>query len=365
MKDSELLILDGKKYDGFLIIENHDIFAGFCALIVFALNGLRKANAMNLIPVLDFNRENTPDLFDEKAGPLVWDYFFEPLSPYNPQQIKTELQAGRLFENKVHFISKQEFLEAHHYDPERIATFWAWETPENKSQWMKKKRQLGRSYIQKYVFPKQHIVKKANAFCEQHFTCSLVIGVHIRGTDFSYATPFSIETYFEEINTIVRQTGGQDYRIFLATDQQQYLDDFILRFKNKVIYQAVTRSTNHIVPVRFSHLSGYQKGEEALLDMLALARCHHVIKGPAAIGEMALWFNNHNNINDLAIRSEFHKGAYERSKGPYLIFNIDNKTNNELRFYRFKDTLVKKIIMTRVGKLFYTKFDWVRKLLKH
>ncbi|MCC2607939.1 O-fucosyltransferase family protein [Planctobacterium marinum] len=359
------LVWNNKQYDKFLIIENHDIQAGFCALIVFALNGLRKAKAINAIPVIDFNAQNTCYFYDESRGDSIWEYFFEPVSPFNITQINAWLKSGTIKQDTVARLSADEFGYLHHHDPDRLATFWAWCAPEDKAAWIRAKRELGRKYISNYVKPKAYITDKVEQFCTQHFKGKLVFGVHIRGTDFNYATPLHTRIYMEKLNTLIAGLAQQEYCIFVATDQKQYLQELSNRYGSRVIAYDATRSSNHIAPFKLSTLSGYQKGEEVLTDMLILSRCHHIIKGPAALGEMALWFTDHDDITDLALQSEFHAKPYDKLSSAFSALNVDQLQAGQLAKQKWKEKLVKRIYSWKIVAFFYKRSAHVRRWLNH
>lgn len=365
MNERELLFWQGKRYEGFLIIQNHDLHAGFGALLLYALNGIRKAEAMNVIPVIDFNCSNSRYFYDAGKGEAVWDYYFEPVSPYNYPQIRAWQEAGIVSEQVVHFISSAEAAYTHQHDPERLATFWAWQVPKDKKSWMSAKRSLGRQYIQNYVCPKRHILQKVGDFTRNNFKAKLVIGIHIRGTDFTYAQPIPVETYARELENLLGKNEQKDYQIFVATEQQQYLDFFIGRYGRKVVYLNVTRSDSHIAPFRFENVSGYQKGEEVLLDTLLLSRCQHIIKGPAATGELALWFNKNDSITDFALQSQFNETHYSQLESAYALLNIGGKGALRLQYHRLREHLVRRLIVSRIGQILYNNCALARKFLKH
>jgi hypothetical protein len=365
MKREELFYWKGKLHSGFLIIQNHDLHAGFGALLLYALNGIRKADANDLIPVIDFNHQNCPYFFDGIKGEQVWEYYFEPVSPYTYEQIINWLAMEVISRQEVHFISSSEAANTHHYDPDRLATFWAWDEPVDKASWMKEKRSLGRDYIQEYIQPQPHILEKVTHFVDSRFKSDLIIGLHIRGTDFAYAKPTSLETYFNEIDGLVQGTEHVDYQIFVATDQQQYLGAFKERYSDKVVHLDAVRSENHIAPFRFEQISGYQKGEEVLMDILILSQCHHVIKGAAATGEIALWFCTHNNITDFALLSEFNREPYSKLESTYSQLNIDKKSKLSRKTQLSRERMIRKFVASKVGKVIYHRSALARKILKH
>lgn len=360
----ELLFWKGKQYDKFLLIENQDIRAGFCALIVYALNGIRKAEAINAIPIIDFNGNNTAEYYEESVGTSIWDYFFESTVPFTPAQIKARLKNGELSKYAVATIPANEFGFAHHHDPNRIATFWSWQEPIDRANWMREKRQLGRLYVQKYVHPKEHITALVDHFVQANFNGSFIIGLHIRGTDFDYAKPITIDKYNNEIDRLVRKHNSENYKIYVATDQQQYLNQFTERYGKKVIFFEVTRSSSHIAPFRLAGVSGYRKGEDALIDILLLSRCRHIIKGPAALGEMGLWFCDHNNITDFAVQSKFYEKRYSQLRSAFSALNIGQISHGQLKKQAFKEGVIKHLLALKIIKLMFGKFERVRRWLK-
>lgn len=365
MKKEELLFWRDQPHRGFLIIQNHDLHAGFGALLLYVLNGIRKAEPMQAIPVIDFNERNCPYFYDTSRGKQVWEYFFEKTGLYTYEQVSNWLASGVISDREVHFISSSEAAETHQHDPERLATFWAWEEPGDKAKWMQEKRAIGRSYIREYIRPKAHIQEKVNRFTGSEFTSPLIIGLHIRGTDFAYAKPTPIDAYFDEIERLVSESDKGDYQVFVATDQQQYLEAFQKRYPDKVIYLDAARSDNHIAPFRFDKISGYQKGEEVLMDILILSRCHHIIKGAAATGELALWFCKHDHITDFALLSEFNRRSYRELESTYSQLNIDKKKGLARKGQRFRERMVRKFIESRLGKAIYYRSAFARKILKH
>lgn len=365
MKKEDLFYWKGKLHSGFLIIQNHDLHAGFGALLIYALNGIRMAESMNAIPIIDFDDRNCPYFFDSKKGSQVWEYFFEKVGPYSYDEIRTWLLDGTISEAEVDFVDSSEAAKIHQHDPARLATFWAWETPINKVSWMKEKRALGRRYIQEYIQPKKHILKKVESFITTQFKASFIIGIQIRGTDFAYAKPTPIQAYFEEIDRLVQHHDKVNYQLYVATDQQQYLNSFKDCYSDKVIHLDAIRSDNHIAPFRFDEISGYQKGEEVLMDILLLSRCHHIIKGAAATGELALWFSKHDNITDFALQSEFNQKQYRELESTYSQLNIGKKKGLALKTHRTRERIIRKFIESRIGRVVYYRFAFARKILKH
>ena len=160
--------------------------------------------------------------------------------------------------------------------------------------------------MKKYVVVKPHIQKIVDNFVNENFNNKNVIGCHVRGTDFAYATATSGEKYFEILDT------RKDIQIFLATDQTQYVDLFKARYGDeKVLTYDSLRSDNDVAAFELENGSPYKKGEDVLIDTLLLSRTNSIIKCAAAGGEFALWFNENLEIlHDFALESQFQKGGH-------------------------------------------------------
>ncbi|NVJ48098.1 MAG: hypothetical protein HWE07_13265 [Cytophagia bacterium] len=365
IKDRKLFKWHRKEFNKVLIIQNNDQHAGFSALITYALNGIRRAKAINAIPIIDFNRENTPYFYDKSKGEDIWEYFFEKVSDYTPYEVREWYFQGKIAADSIEQITPEEAHKSHQYDKDRLATFWAWEKPVDKTAWMLEKRMLGRAYVQKYLKPKTTISKKVELFTSAHFNSSFIIGVHIRGTDFAYAKPTPIETYLNGIAELLKRTPIGAYQIYVATDQIQYLETFKKHYGDKVLSWNAVRSANHIAPFRQDNISGFQKGEDVLIDILLLSKCDHIFKGAAAVGEIALWFCDHNNITDFAIESDFYRKPYGELESTFSQLNLNNTYPLVLKLQRLKNGAIRRLTASRVGHHLFVRYAWVRKILRH
>lgn len=361
---SDPLYQNGHQYDHFYVIQNTDLNAGFVALLVYALNGVRRATQRNALPVLVFGSKDVPFFYEATKGPCIWDYYFQPISPVSYSQLLQWKEEGLVSEEKIHVNTSEEVVYGHSHDPERVATFWAYDTIKDKARWMAEKRALGRVFVRKHIQVLPHIEAKVSAYREHHFQADFMIGVHIRGTDFAYAQPTEITKYFEIINQKLQELGSKNFQIFLATDQAQYVEQFQSKYPAKVISREVTRSTNHIAPFKMEGISPYQKGEEVLMDMLLLSHCHFVIKGAAAVGEFALWFHDKMEIKDFGLESDYHTAEYYKLRSSFLKLNIGKRTKIQLWLQESWEFFVNGFIyFTPTRKLHY-RFKWIRRMLK-
>lgn len=335
MGKPDLLNHQGNQYEKIHLIRNVDIHTGYGALMVYVLNGIRKALENNHLPVIYIDKETTAHFYDRERGENIWEYFFLPINSITYDQIEQSLAIGHISKEEIYTPSSEEVMHWHQSDENRLATFWAWEEPKDKQKWMQEKRALGRDLVAKYVKVRPEILDRVGELVRSLFTSSYIIGVHIRGTDFTYATATPITAYFDEIDRILIEEKRENVQIFVATDQQQYVDEFELKYPDKVICIDAIRSKNNIAPFRFQKANGYKKGEDVLMDILLLSRCDHIIKSASAVGEIALWFNPELTCTDFALRSNFIAVGYTSLNSAYSRLDIDKKGALRMKIMQF------------------------------
>ena len=318
---SSFVVHDGRKFTGVQLITLHDGVAGFCALMTYALNGVRCALAHDRLAVVRFDGSPAPCCFyDPTHGENVWEYYFEPVMGVSSDALRTDYHTA-----DVHEQSEKEVFWVHQRDPERLATFWAWKVPVDPAEWMRCKRQLGRDFVSRFIRVKPHIRAKVDAYAAAHFTAPYMIGAHVRGTDFGYAQPTTVEKYFEAIDAHVREQGRDDFGVFLATDQKQFVDQFRERYENRLVHYECLRSDTDVAPFQLPVESPYALGEEMLIDILLMAKCDHLIKGAAAAGEYALWFAPNLSCTDFALQSHFIPRPTHLLKPAFRKLNVDGR----------------------------------------
>jgi len=322
---SQPILLDGHEYGRIHVIHNGDPGAGFSALMTYALNGVRRARLHNWLPVVEFTAEDTPYFYDREHGDNVWEYYFEPVAGVSSAILAEWLATRRVTAVQVHRYSDAQVVDWHVNDPERITTFWGPEQVGDRRAWMERKRCLGREFVQCYLRPKQAILEKVERLAAELIGSRYVFGVHMRGTDFSYARPTTLEEYFRAIDERIAALDTEDWGIFLATDQTQFVTAFGDRYPGRVATCDVLRSSNDVAPFKDGSVSPYKKGEDVLIDILLLSRCRYLFKSVSAVGEYAMWFNPSLECTDFALTSEFESDRALFWKGAYLTLDVDQK----------------------------------------
>lgn len=169
--------------------------------------------------------------------------------------------------------------------------------------------------IQKYIRIKPHIQQEVNAYVDTHFKGCAMIGIHYRGTDkITEAPRVPYEQVYKTLRKTIANLTTDTYKIFVATDEQAFLDDIGSNFKNVICYDCL-RSAND-TPLHYSKAqesmspssNPYERGKEALIDCLLLAKCHILIRTQSNLSSAASDFNPFmvvktlNNCNDRFAR---------------------------------------------------------------
>jgi len=159
-----------------------------------------------------------------------------------------------------------------------------------------------------------------------------IVGVHYRGTDTAEHYPFlkiSYESFYEEsesaIAAILKEKGVDrskaKVKIFVATDEQEFLDGMITRFGADAVffheesprltpdqYKAATEGLTNSPDV---HIGNYLKGETAIVDAIMLAAGQHLIKGRSNLSDFS-WASN----VDMKVTLIF--GEHDRTELPKI-----------------------------------------------
>lgn len=319
------LTIAGHTYDRFHVVQNVDATAGFSALMTYALNGTREALAHNWLPVINFDRSHTGLFYDPARGENVWEYYFEPVLGVSYVQLDTWLRQGQVATDRVHSYSAREILDRHLSGPNRLATFWTDDRVDDPSAWMSDMRRRGRELVARFIRLKPHIEARYRELLATHVRPGRSFGVHIRGTDFSYADPTPPERYFRAIRDKAGELGLDDFHVFLATDQQQFVERFEREFPGRISTCDASRSRNDVAPFQMDSVDPYKKGEDVLLDILLLSSCDFLFKSVSAVGEYAMWFNPRLECHDFALESRFRTANPLHWTGAYLKLDVDHR----------------------------------------
>ncbi len=210
---------------------------------------------------VDFKEEGV--YFDPQVGPNWWSYYFNPV------------EVGEIDEENPANYNATQLNELAVFSLKKLS------------------REDANQLIKKYIHIKPHVINKVNAFSLRHrFRNSYLVGIHYRGTD-KYKeiarTPYA--KAMQTIDETLRQVKNLNYKIFVCSDEQQFVDQIKAKYGARVIHTDSIRSTDRS-PVHFrtdEHI--YRVGEEALIDCLLLSRCNMLIRTPSSFASAIEQFN--------------------------------------------------------------------------
>lgn len=277
--------------------------AGLGAIILHVISLLRYCERENLYPVVDFDADCVNAYFDPQYGNNTWHQYFEPVQPISSDELRSHIKE---LENQslIHRLSSDEAKKicVEHDDSVYSFTFGRWRDQHipDLDQWYAHERAKARETVSKYIKPNTSLSAKVDDFVAQHFSNDFTIGLHVRGTDLHYAPIVAPAEYFPHVDRWIEEQPK--LKIFLATDQLQYLEVFQKQYCDRVIFIDCFRSDNDVAPFNRTEISPFTKGEEVMMDMLLLSRCDFLIKSSSNVGEMALYFNENLSCLDLGYK---------------------------------------------------------------
>ncbi len=304
--------------DKFLIISINHSNAGFFAYLNFAINQLIYAEQYGLRPVVYFGHlsgNGANAFYDADRGENMWDYYFEPVAGLTYADIVARIADpdDPLTRDDLITLSTEELWRIHTCELASVYVYphgihlERYADRGGDAMWYSEQRKRANRIVQKYVRIKPNIVAKVDAFERDYFMGNRVIGVHLRGTDKGTAPLPPVlmriikpREYFPYIDEYTQQNGP--CKIFVATDQTQFLDQMKARYGDRIISRETIRGCGLLNPFH-SKGDGYLKGEEVLIDCLLLSRTHYLLKCTSAVGEFAMYFNPDLKVDDLNERT--------------------------------------------------------------
>jgi len=199
--------------------------------------------------------------YDSAAGPNWWEYYFERL------EIGSARHAAR-----------------------RVVPTWQHddfaETVEGNMP-----RDVAAGILARHIRIRDAMRTQADSFWAEQTDGARVIGIHYRGTDkWEGAPPIPYEVVDAAVRTAAPAAGSAPWKVFVATDEEAFLDHMLAAFPGRVICREMARSVDGS-PIHKSPGDGFRKGEDAVLDCLLLARCALLIRTDSDLGLFATFFS--------------------------------------------------------------------------
>ena len=137
---------------------------------------------------------------------------------------------------------------------------------------------------------------------------TLVLGVHMRGTDMHDAWRVEPDEYFSMIDSYIASHEIESRRVvvFLATDDGGFRNSTRARYGSRLAMQNggdIERSEGRdAIWMRRDTSSALRRGSEVMLDTLLLSRCDFLLKPNSAVSEWAIYYNPRLSRNSYTLR---------------------------------------------------------------
>jgi hypothetical protein len=254
----------------FYIIKR-EVGSGFFSNFFFVLNHLRIAEKYNFIPAVDMKNFKTiyNEISSKYKNKNIWDLFFE----------KNKFTLDEIYKSKNVIFSSNKLPS------DTFLLDW------NKNNLKK--------IFRKYFKIKKHIFLKKNKFIKNNFKRK-IIGVHFRGTSYKNARSHSLQPNVKIMVTFLDKIikKFKYKKIFLITEEQNYLDKLIAHFGNKIIYYKNSyrsyKDDSFKVYPRKSHR--YQLAEDTFVEALILGECDGIVSNTTNIEKAARFFSRKKNV---------------------------------------------------------------------
>ena len=199
--------------------------------------------------------------FEPSAGPNWWQYYFEPIgigsqADANPRSID-------LFQHDVFAERVEQTMP----------------------------RATGAAIVARYFHLRPVIRRAVDEYISSRFGTAFVIGIHYRGTDkIDEAPRVPYETVLAAVENALGAAAHQRCKLFLATDEQAFLECMHARYPDQLLFREMYRSVDGI-PIHRRQTDNLRMGEDAVIDCLLLSRCHRLIRTASDLGLFATLFN--------------------------------------------------------------------------
>ena len=246
--------------------------------------------------------ENFPTIYNENE-PIngtknCWKYYFNQISDYNLEDV---------YNSKNVIISNSRFSLDFEFQISKN---------ENLKKIFKKYKKINNKMFSEYL----ELKKK--------FQNYKMLGVFFRGSSYKTSANHPFPATKKQMINLVNKFQGDFDKMFISTEELEYLDIFKKKFGDKIIYLDCYRSNKDNFSANPRNHHRYLLGKETLLDTLLLSSCDCLLSLRSNVTEAAILLNKNNNLK------------------VYEIFNGINHSNKYIaRYYWY----IKKTLPSYIG----------------
>ena len=255
---------------------------GMFSNITFILNHLKICKKFNFIPIIDM--ENYPTIYNEKNTfkntKNAWNYYFESMNQFSLDIV---------YKSKNVLITNDKFFHFFSYN-------------------IDKDREL--SNLLRNEIRLNKYLKKIYSNLHKNFTNKNILGIHFRGTSYKRSAGHPLPATKQQMYELTRKIMKQNKvdKIYLATEEQNYLEFFKKKFGEKLIYlnSSYRSNKNDAFKIYSRNLHRYKLGREAIIEAMLLSSCKYFIYLCSNISSAAIGFNIEKNQLRFEIDNGFN-----------------------------------------------------------
>ncbi len=300
--------------DKIFYIIRRNSHAGIFSYLTFILNHLCIAKKNNFIPIVDM--ENFTNPYNEEELILntrnSWEYYFKQTSEYKLSDV---------YKSKNVIFSRADFHYKMEYQIHLVPEF------------------------RKFINNEIKLIETYNLFMKEFFlknnlSGKKILGIHFRGTSYKtsrgHILPATIDQMKKHVDILIKKDKFD--KIYLCTEEKNYLDFFKKNYGKKLLYADTFRSNKNdafLVYPRKNHR--FLLGDESVKEALILSRCQSLIFVRSNIINAANYFST-----DKQELYEIFNGFNSRNQfvARWLWFL---KVNLPKSFFGLKDQIIKSI----------------------
>lgn len=271
LDEQKLLFHNGKNFSDKIIyaIDLRGNNTGFCSQCRIILSLLQYADINKYTPVI---RMSDFAYRGKRYGANVYDCFFVQPSSVRIKDVK---KARNVIYADIEHPQRENILVGGYFE---------------KNDELMKEVLMWKKYFQ--YNPQTLSMLNKDSYCALGENQDLVLGIHIRGGDYrqhwkNHPVQLEPQDYFPYIDEALN-IGFK--KIFLATDDLQYLEKFIKRYKDCIFfYRDVIRTNDNegVHAKKYWSANNYRLGYEILRDMYTLSLCGGLVAGMSHVATIA------------------------------------------------------------------------------
>lgn len=252
---------------------------GLFSNVTFVLNHLKICQKNNFIPIVDM--ENFKTIYNEnkkiKKTYNAWEYYFEKLNKFSLEEV---------YNSKNVLITSDKFFHFFTYNID---------LDDQMIKILQRKIKINK------------ILNKSYERISNIFKNKKILGIHFRGTSYKRSPGHPFPATKRQMLKITKKIIKEEKidKIFLVTEEKNYLEFFQKNFGDKLIYIKCCYRSNkndafNIYP-RDRHR--YKLGREALLETLLLSKCDYFIYLCSNVSSAAISFNLNKDQKRIEIKN--------------------------------------------------------------